>query len=258
MSFFKQLAMNSGAKDSLETIQSQDLVDKSIDYFDRELDLRLLQRSHRRLKRCMAFVVALLILAVVALAISDHKRSRAISHELRPNYPVPELPWTTTVFEKDPLFSSPSNQQSDEAWASLMPPGDGFLLLPTTLTNPARLPLGKPHPSSNTSTIYDTTLFHSLHCLSHIRTSLSTLIASITHNSTALVYEILVKPQEDHVRHCFDYLRQGVMCQGDLTLEWPRTEEDGRRFAVDGWGVGHVCRDWVSDGLCPRKPICFD
>lgn len=48
--------------------------------------------------------------------------------------------------------------------------------------------------------------------------------------------------------HCFDYLRQGVMCQGDLTLEWPRTEEDGtgRRFAVDGWGVGHVCRAWVS------------
>lgn len=36
------------------------------------------------------------------------------------------------------------------------------------------------------------------------------------------------------------------MCAGDLTLEWPREEEDGRRFAVDGWGVGHVCRGWVS------------
>lgn len=30
------------------------------------------------------------------------------------------------------------------------------------------------------------------------------------------------------------------MCEEDLTLEWPRTEEDGsgRRFAVDGWGLG--------------------
>lgn len=36
------------------------------------------------------------------------------------------------------------------------------------------------------------------------------------------------------------------MCAGDLTLEWPRTEKDGRRFAVDGWGVEHVCRDWEA------------
>ena len=34
------------------------------------------------------------------------------------------------------------------------------------------------------------------------------------------------------------------MCAGDLTLEWPRTEVDGRRFAVDGWGIEHECRDW--------------
>ncbi|KAF2171487.1 hypothetical protein M409DRAFT_18604 [Zasmidium cellare ATCC 36951] len=246
MSFFKQLATNSINPESLETIEPEDLVDKSIDYIDRELDFRLLQRSYRRLKRCIAFLVAFLALAVVALAISDRKRSGMGEHELRPKYPVPELPWTATTFEKHDLFSAPSNAESDEAWASLMPPGDGFLLLPTIVTTPAHLPPGQSHPATNTSTLYDTTLFHSLHCLIHIRTSLSTLIASIAHDNTQLVYELLVKSQEEHVRHCFDYLRQGVMCQGDLTLEWPRTEDDGsgRRFAVDGWGVGHVCRSW--------------
>jgi hypothetical protein len=36
------------------------------------------------------------------------------------------------------------------------------------------------------------------------------------------------------------------MCNADLTVEWPRTEESGERVAVDGWGVTHQCKDWVS------------
>jgi hypothetical protein len=49
------------------------------------------------------------------------------------------------------------------------------------------------------------------------------------------------------VNHCFDYLRQALQCAGDLALEWPRTEKDGRRYSVDGWGVPHLCKSWVCD-----------
>jgi hypothetical protein len=49
---------------------------------------------------------------------------------------------------------------------------------------------------------------------------------------------------EDHLAHCFDYLRQGLMCNADMTVEWPRTETDGRRVAVDGWNIPHECRNW--------------
>ena len=63
---------------------------------------------------------------------------------------------------------------------------------------------------------------------------------------TAEAEEAVLRPREDHVLHCFDYLRQGIMCAADSTLEWPRQEVDGRRFAVDGWGVEHQCADWVS------------
>ena len=52
------------------------------------------------------------------------------------------------------------------------------------------------------------------------------------------------KAGEEHLAHCFDYLRQGLMCNADMALEWPRTEEDGKRFAVDGWGIPHECRNW--------------
>lgn len=54
----------------------------------------------------------------------------------------------------------------------------------------------------------------------------------ITHHSESATY--------DHVDHCFDYLRQSIMCSSDTTLEW--IMKDGRE--VDGWGVTHVCRNF--------------
>ena len=79
-----------------------------------------------------------------------------------------------------------------------------------------------------------------------MRTFLFTLKAGMEYNATAETYEGLLRHQEDHVYHCFDYIRQALMCNADLTVEWPRTEEDGRRVAVDGWGVEHQCKNWVS------------
>lgn len=65
-------------------------------------------------------------------------------------------------------------------------------------------------------------------------------------NDTAKINEIILDPLQDHMAHCFDYLRQSLMCHGDMTLEWPRTEPDGRRVVVDGWGIEHQCKDWVG------------
>jgi hypothetical protein len=40
----------------------------------------------------------------------------------------------------------------------------------------------------------------------------------------------------DHDAHCFDYIRQGLMCSGDLTVE-------GFTEYGDGWGSTHKCMD---------------
>lgn len=62
---------------------------------------------------------------------------------------------------------------------------------------------------------------------------------------------MLASSQGEHVSHCIDYIRQGIMCSGDMAMEWPRTEADGvTRVAVDGWGVPHECKSWVG---APRK-----
>lgn len=143
------------------------------------------------------------------------------------------------------LFASPSTPKADEAWGNdLSPPGDGFVLIP----NPAdySLPPGQP-TSEGEGQIYDISVFHQLHCLNHVRTFLFTLKAGMDYNTTQETYDLLLKSQEDHVYHCFDYIRQALMCNADLTVEWPRTEEDGSRVAVDGWGVEHQCKNWVSE-----------
>lgn len=159
------------------------------------------------------------------------------------------VPQHLITFEKT-LFASPSTPEADVAWGNdLSPPGDGFVLIP----NPSSysLPPGVALDSASASAgiegeIYDISVFHQLHCLNHVRTFLFTLKAGMEYNTTQQTYENLLKHQEDHVYHCFDYIRQALMCNADLTVEWPKTEADGRRIAVDGWGVQHQCKNWVS------------
>jgi Mycotoxin biosynthesis protein UstYa len=88
-------------------------------------------------------------------------------------------------------------------------------------------------------------MFHQLHCLMRIRETLFITKLAINRTNAEKIDEDLIEPSMMHVYHCFDYIRQALMCAGDLTLEWPRTEKDGRRFAVDGWGVSHQCKSWV-------------
>ena len=64
------------------------------------------------------------------------------------------------------------------------------------------------------------------------------------------------------MEHCFDYLRQGIMCAGDMSLEGvivSEEKEDGmqRRSGsrvVDGWGMKHECKSWVSLAF-PSFPV---
>ena len=44
----------------------------------------------------------------------------------------------------------------------------------------------------------------------------------------------------DQQRHCFDYLRQALICSADSTLEPYRTDLGG----VTGWGFPRVCRNY--------------
>ncbi|TVY83132.1 Oxidase ustYa [Lachnellula suecica] len=160
------------------------------------------------------------------------------------------IPLVETTFERHELFAEPSSKESDEAWHSLLPIGDGFIIVNDSQA--LGLPPGSPRPNGEA---YDISVFHQLHCLTRIREILSVTRHAVNHTNSKHIMEIMVEPSMTHIYHCFDYIRQALMCAGDLTLEWPRTEKDGRRFAVDGWGVSHQCKSWeaISDYMTSDK-----
>jgi len=49
-----------------------------------------------------------------------------------------------------------------------------------------------------------------------------------------------------HVGHCFDYLRQSLMCCGDVALEGQQTTFPGdpTQSGSDGFDAKHVCKDY--------------
>ncbi|KDQ06589.1 hypothetical protein BOTBODRAFT_167949 [Botryobasidium botryosum FD-172 SS1] len=71
-------------------------------------------------------------------------------------------------------------------------------------------------------------MIHQLHCLNAVR-------------------QALVKGRSDkHIKHCFNLLRQTILCASDTTLDPINVSLDGGVTGTDGVGVTHVCRDWTK------------
>ncbi|KAF7315975.1 hypothetical protein MIND_00114500 [Mycena indigotica] len=104
-------------------------------------------------------------------------------------------------------------------WASLIPHGQGWVQL------------GKERQP------FAVSMYHQLHCLNGLRVALRTPKTSRS-------------PQfNSHTNHCFNYLRQLLLCKADTTLEPTKITQtgDGKvRAAASGDNVVHVCRNWVQ------------
>lgn len=56
-----------------------------------------------------------------------------------------------------------------------------------------------------------------------------------------------IKPQmHGHLPHCFEYLRQSIMCCGDTALEGQHTTFPDSIIGSDGWDAKHVCKDYSA------------
>lgn len=142
---------------------------------------------------------------------------------------LPELEMNTTVeFSPDYSYWNMSNFESEQAWAPLGRHGGIFI------HDPQQFGL---LPGIETSSDYESfpvSVFHQLHCLKTVRAQLASLVNGWSVDD----------PLAFHADHCFDYLRQNIMCAADLTLEKARVDPDGHRRATDGWGTIHHCKDW--------------
>ncbi|ETW74669.1 hypothetical protein HETIRDRAFT_447042 [Heterobasidion irregulare TC 32-1] len=112
-----------------------------------------------------------------------------------------------------------------QKWQTIFPGGGGWVNLG---------PQGRP---------FSVSMFHQLHCLNGIRHAISQSSAAACNNTT-MDPKIL-----GHTSHCFNFLRQALLCKADTTLE-PTTIVDlpkgAHGAAASGNGVLHRCVDYPS------------
>jgi hypothetical protein len=102
--------------------------------------------------------------------------------------------------------------------------------------------------------VYTTSVTHQLHCLYMIMTGMNEL--ALNHGTFKMDMssggehdEGLTREGEDpadHLSHCFDYLRQTIMCHGDTALEGLQTTFGPEVGGSDGWNTQHMCKKWQS------------
>ncbi|KAF9527832.1 hypothetical protein CPB83DRAFT_855692 [Crepidotus variabilis] len=98
-----------------------------------------------------------------------------------------------------------------DEWETLTPSGHGWVVLGAERR------------------AYAVSMYHQLHCLDGMRYDLTQ--SKIGKQPTKQIL--------GHANHCYNYLRQELLCHSDLTLERAGAN-------VTGSKVSHVCRDWVQ------------
>lgn len=109
---------------------------------------------------------------------------------------------------EDTVHYGITGEDADAEWESIPPPGKGFVWL-----GPGRE--------------FGIALYHQMHCLDLIRRAIGD------------------RKYTTHVHHCFNYLRQAVLCEADTALEpWV----PGLGSEVDGAAIsgGRTCKDWAQ------------
>ncbi|KXH48924.1 hypothetical protein CSIM01_08583 [Colletotrichum simmondsii] len=159
-----------------------------------------------------------------------------VIYPAQPEWFPPQIP-VKKVLHGNKLYGQPPNPESIEAWNRLLPIGRGWVTVKNETALPdlpglnQSLPEHRAYPS----------VFHQLHCLYSTMDAYYELIDRLNKNEGAK-RELPTDPgwNSEHLNHCWDYLRQTIMCNADVTLEWRKYNEQ----VGTGWGYQHECKDW--------------
>jgi hypothetical protein len=103
----------------------------------------------------------------------------------------------------------------------------GYVVLPQADRYDLPEPYTVAHDRFNDGPGYMVSVFHQLHCLSYLAEHFQQGYGGIE----------LSDEVAHHSAHCFNYLRQGIVCAADTTLE-------GKTDAGPGEGSEHECADY--------------
>jgi hypothetical protein len=240
--------------------------------WDTEDAVRSRQRNKTVWKRVKGYRWILdtaLLLVIVGLLVEKRWQRHTKSHQYDLAGDItgfaPTFSQQIVSFKPDPVFAPEDatefwSNETQHAWLSIVP---GILRLRRSYYNRITLTMwveglgyvnvknpsefsNLPHPIHDypNQTVFTTSVTHQLHCLYTILeayNSMKLMVASpVSANPVKMPW---------HINHCFEYIRQAIMCAGDVALEgaatsFPGDEHGEDRGGSDGWDAKHVCKDY--------------
>lgn len=145
-----------------------------------------------------------------------------------------DMPGTTSCHVSDkPNITITLEERSNKATG-----GAGFHNVPDFASYDLPPPMHFDYAPGKES--YAIAVFHELHCLYHMTAFVDELVMKIRNKDWTVNEGAL-----GHNDHCFNYLRNAVMCAADTTLEGQSQEPMFKDVAgTDGTGATHICRNY--------------
>lgn len=237
-----------------ENVNIDDHDDSSITEVDESLmgddklndDLRRYTRKSKRssclsfLKEARWYLDTLLLLVIVGLVWRGQREAsipKTSEHEVGGDMTGvgPHFPSRITTFQINQTYAPYNTSEFFKpevltAWNELMPIGMGFQWV-----NDTHRYHDLPHPIMwPDKTVFTTSMTHQLHCLFAVVQTYSGLKSNTT----------LPEDHHWHMIHCFDYMRQAIMCSADMALEGLETTFPDHNGGSDGWDSKHICKDY--------------
>ncbi|KAI9702298.1 MAG: hypothetical protein M1820_006230 [Bogoriella megaspora] len=188
--------------------------------------------SRKNCLQWLATPLSVFTFAALLFAFSIISSSKIPNSLSLPAVPSSSIPESTEPEKRSSLFVQNDDfwnmdAPGDEAWNSILPSNGGFL---------------RDRFENGTQHFFGVTMFHQLHCLQILRSHLVSLEQgkSVSHDHNPHAIDDSTDPHR-HWVHCLDYLRQGVTCLADDTIE--PAVGDGTEPRVNGWHVVHQCRN---------------
>jgi len=153
------------------------------------------------------------------------------------------------LFTEETVHYPVSGPRAELEWGSLVPEGNHGLVLLDVDVN-----VGLPDADRDAPPrAYAVSMFHTLHCLDRIRRAIVVEPpvepaahgeSTSTNTTTANTAAAARSRARYHVHHCFNYVRQMVLCGADTRLNPTDHVQPSGRPAADGIGLMYECRDW--------------
>ena len=158
---------------------------------------------------------------------------------------------------KDTRFIEPASPETDFLWNSVMPGKQGTIVI----EDPEKYGL-QGDRNGKGANVWGVSWTHQYHCLVsisqprngqcwHLLIFLKQMLRSefwlmVRNESKFVGIGDLDTGALPHLAHCFDYLRQSVLCSMDTTIEWPTGDQImAERLAISGYGISHACKKRV-------------